>query len=91
MLPLIISIISIFLVAGVATVVYIQSSKQRDLYNKKLLEVVTKTNNANQYEYEKNKDQEVALEKVRADIVRLDTDLSALKKQFENMKAQLKF
>lgn len=85
---LIVSIVSIIIVVGTATAIYTQNKQQAKKYDDNLNEVVTKTNSAQKYEYEKNKDQEVSLDKLKSDVLvydrkanKLDTDFSYLKQQ----------
>jgi hypothetical protein len=86
MLVLLISIISVVIVIGVATTIYVQNSKQKKQYDEKLIEVVSKTDNANQYEYEKNKDQEVALDKVKGDMMAYNQNMASVKKDVDYVK-----
>ena len=88
MIGLIISIISIFIVVGVASTVYVQNRAQVDLYNKQLQQITTKTNDANQYEYKKNQSQEVSLDKVKNDVQGYDTKITKIKTDFDFIKQQ---
>ena len=85
---LIISIISVFIVISISAAIYIQNRKQGTSYDNKLTEVVSKTNNANQYEYEKNKDQEVSLDKLRNDIQTYDKRMNSIQNDFNYIKTQ---
>ena len=85
---LIVSLISIVIVIGVATAIYVQNTNQHMIYNQQLQQVATKTNDANQYEYKKNQDQEVSLDKIKNTTIVHQENMATMQKDFTYIKQE---